>query len=115
MNEKHFTKLLAKVPASSLSRNAGDNKRQERKDAMPNQEDGKLREDAREGNLEHIDNRDVDWRAIDDFSRYNTKAHTKAGMPPPTVMNSFYILCCGTPLDSRGAHRNGNVHPNCDY
>ena len=35
---------------------------------MPGQEDGKQREDTREGNRGHIDHRAVDQRSIDDVS-----------------------------------------------
>ena len=66
MDEKHHAQLLAQVPASSVSRKPGANIRQERKDAVSGQEDGKQRE---EGNRGHIDNRAVDRRSIDDVTR----------------------------------------------
>ena len=52
--KKQHTRLPAQVPASSMSRNPGGNKGQERKDAVSGQEDGKHREDIREGNCGHI-------------------------------------------------------------
>ena len=75
-----------------MSRNPGGNKRQERKDAVSGQEDAKQREDARGGNLGHIDNRDVNRRAIDDVSRLNTKACTGAGTPTPTMIFIFSVV-----------------------
>ena len=68
MNGKHHARLPAQVPASSVSENPGGSKRQERKDAVSGQEDGKQREDTREGNRGHIDHRAVNQRSIDDVS-----------------------------------------------
>ena len=51
--KKHHARLPAQVPASSVSRNPGGNNRQERKDVVSGQEDGKHREDYREGKHEH--------------------------------------------------------------
>ena len=51
--KKHHARLPAQVPASSVSRNPGGNNRQERKDAVSGQEDGKHREDYREGKHEN--------------------------------------------------------------
>ena len=51
--KKHHARLPAQVPASSVSKNPGGNSTLERKDAVSGQEDGKHREDTREGNRRH--------------------------------------------------------------
>ena len=51
--KKHHARLPAQVPTSSVSRNPGGNNRWERNDAVSGQDDGRHREDCREGNSEH--------------------------------------------------------------
>ena len=45
--KKHHARLLAQVPASSVSKSPDGNNRQERKDAVSGQEDGKHQSDNR--------------------------------------------------------------------
>ena len=63
MKKKHHARLPAQVPASSVSRSPGGNNRQERKDAVSGQEDGKHREDYRVGKQKHLKEKTVQTSA----------------------------------------------------